>query len=370
MKKIKPIFGTHQIYEEIINHPPEGFKFLSSREAGEISYYKKKKLREKTGVFLQKLNIPRMIFVKPGDYDLIHSSRGIIPLNKKPWVMDIEHVHSFFGLNPHLIKKKFLRKFIEKKLASRYCKGILCHCDATLQAFEYYLDTRKFKNKLQVLYPASHIIPIKKEKHKKIRILSVLSLFEAKAGLLVLKAFEELEKKYDNIELWIKSDVPEVVKRKYNSKNIKYIPYSSEIVPREQLIKELYSKCDIFLYTTFCDSFGYSLIDALVAKLPIISTNLFAVPEIVEEGKNGFILKIPGYDLKKGFVQESFVYDLNEEERREFISGLKKSLEKLIKNKNLRESMSKESFKKVSEGDFSLKKRNKKLKKIYEDALR
>ncbi len=367
---IKPVFGTHQIYEEILNYPPQDVQFLNSGDVGEKPYYKKKKLREKTGALLQKLKIPRMILLKPGDYDLIHSSRGIIPLNKTPWVMDIEHVHSFFGLNPHLIKKKSLRKFIEKKLSSKYCKKILCHCNATKQAFEYYLDTKKFKDKLQVLYPASHLIPIKKDQHKKVRILSVLSLFEAKAGLLVLKAFSDLEKKYKNIELWMKADVPEEIKKKYNSKNIKYLPYSSEIVPREKLIRDLYAKCDIFLYATLCDSFGYSLIDALVAKLPIISTNLFAVPEIVEQGKNGFIIKIPGYDLKKGFVQTSSYKKMKEKDERKMVDDITKNLERLIKDKKLREKMSKESFRKVEKGKFSIKERNKKLKEVYMEVLK
>ena len=147
--KIKTIFGGHQIYQEIVNYPPRGVEYIGvSKETVSGKYYESKKTKEKLGAMLQKLKIPRMIYVKPGNYDLIHSSRGIIPLNRKPWVIDMEHVHSFFGLNPNLIKNKFWKRFIEKKLASKYCKGVLCHCEATRQAFFKYLDCSKFKNKI------------------------------------------------------------------------------------------------------------------------------------------------------------------------------------------------------------------------------
>ena len=373
MKKIrvKPIFGTHQIYQEIVNHPPKNVEYVGvGKNIKEGKYYQSKKLKEKLGAFLQKIRVPRMIFVKPGNYDLIHSSRGIIPINKKPWVLDMEQVHSFFGLNPNLIKNKFWKKFIEKKLSSKYCKGILCHCEATRQAFFYYLDCRKFKNKIKVLYPASHLINIKKEKHRKIRILAVISLFYHKGGPQILEAFSKLEKKHKNIELWIRADVPKAFKAKYISPNIRYMDYFGNIIPRESLIKEVYSKCDIFLYPTFCDSLGYSLIDALIAKLPIISTNLFAVPEIVEDGKNGFIIKIPKYNLEKDFSQDHKYQEITKEDNKKIVNQIVKYLEKLIKDKKLRDKMSNESFKLVDEGKFSIQKRNEKLSKIYLEALK
>jgi len=364
--KVKAIFGSWQGYQEMVNFPPKDVEYLGvGRGTKRAEYYQSKKIKEKIGAFLQKLKIPRMIFVGPGDYDLIHSSRGIIPLNNKPWIIDMEHVHSFFGLNPNLIKSKFWKRFIEKKLASNNCKAILCHCDATRQAFFHFLDCSKFKDKIKVLYPASHIIPLKKDKHRKIRILAVISLFYHKGGPQILEAFSRLEKKYKNIELWIKADTPKEFKKKYGSKNIRWFPYFSQVLPRERLLQKFHAQCDIFLYPTFYDSFGYSLIDAMVAKMPIISTNLFAIPEIVKNDENGFIVKLPGYNLKEKFLQ---VYDyrkIGKKENDNIISQIISSFEKLIKSKKLRDKMSNESFMLVSGGKFSIKERNNKLSEIY-----
>ena len=373
MKKIRvrPVFGGHQIYQEIVNYPPKGVEYVGvSKETMGGKYYESKKMKEKLGWFLQKFKLPRMIYVKPGNYDLIHSSRGIIPLNRKPWVIDMEHVHSFFGLNPDLIKNKFWKRFVEKKLASENCKAILCHCEATRQAFFHYLDCSKFKDKLKVLYPSSHIISIKKEKHDKIRILCVLSLFKAKGGPQVLEAFSQLEKKHKNIELWLRADIPESFKKRYNSKNIKYMDYFGDIIPRERLLKEVYSKCDIFLYPTFCDSFGYSLIDALVARMPIVATNIFAVPEVVRDAENGFIVKIPGYSLKPNYIQGFPQRKMRGETEKKFIKDCYNALVKLIEDKSLMGKMGQKGFEMISEGNFSVKERNKKLERIYREMIK
>ena len=368
--KVKTIFGGHQIYQEIVNYPPRGVEYIGvSEETVSGKYYESKKMKEKMGEMLQKLKIPRMIYVKPGNYDLIHSSRGIIPLNRKSWVIDMEHVHSFFGLNPELIKNRFWKKFIERKLASKYCKGILCHCEATRQAFFKYLDCSKFKDKIKVLYPSSHIIPVKKKSHKKIRILVVLSIFKGKSGPQVLKVFSMIEKKYPNVEFWIRADVPEDMKKKFNLKNVEYMKYLGDIISREKLLKDVYSRCDILFYPTLCDSFGYSLIDAMVAKMPVVATNLFAVPEIIRDKENGLIVKIPGYNLKPNYIQWFPQPKMKGKIEKKFIEDCYNALIKLIEKKSLRKTMGQEGFKIISKGDFSIKTRNKKLRKIYMEAL-
>lgn len=364
--KVKPIFGAHQIYQEIVNFPPKGVEYLGvGKNIKKGKYYQSKKLKEWLGYLIQKMKTPRMVFVKPGNYDIIHSSRGIIPLNNKPWVIDMEHVHSFFGLNPKLIKNKFWKRFIEQRLSSKNCKAILCHCEATKKAFFRYLDCNSFRDKIKVLYPASHEINLEKKKHKKIRILVVISLFYHKGGPQILEAFSKLEKKYKNIELWIKADAPEEFKKKYASKNIKWFPYFENILPRKELLKKFHSQCDIFVYPSFCDSFGYSLIDALLTGLPVVTTNLFAFPEIIKNNKNGFIINIPGYRLENGFLQVHPHKKIIPSENKKIVNGLIDKIGRLIKNKKLRDKMRNENLFLIKEGRFSIKERNKLLERVY-----
>jgi glycosyltransferase involved in cell wall biosynthesis len=370
--KVRSVLGEHPIYKEIIAFPPPNVKYTGiSKKKGE-KYYQTKRTKEALSRSLHILKLPRMIYLPRVNEDLIHSSRGILILNKMPWVIDVEHPYSFTGLSISLLKNKFTKNIIEKSLASNYCKKIMPHCEASKKAMFNTFDCSKFKNKIEVVYPATHILKIKKNKHKNIRILSVLSLFYEKGGLQTIEAFSRLEKKYKNIELWIKSDVPEEVRKRYSSKNIKYFPYKVEILSREKLLQKYYANCDIFLYPSFVDTFGYSLIDAMVGGLPIVASNIFAIPELVENNKNGFIIKAPVSWHDKKFLHKKDYTNIKNYNKiyNRYANEIVKKLSILIENKKLREKMGQYSFKLVSEGKFSINERNKKLRRIYEGSIK
>lgn len=59
-------------------------------------------------------------------------------------------------------------------------------------------------------------------------------------------------------------------------------------VPEAQ---KLLSAFDIFVLPSLKEGFSWSLIEAMSAKLPVIATNVGAVPEIIEDGKNGIIVR-------------------------------------------------------------------------------
>ena len=370
---VRQVFGAHQIYQEIVNFPPEGVNYLGiSKETKKGNYYQSKKLKEKIGKIIYSLKLPRMLPIKKGKFDIIHSSRGIIPLqlfSNKPWVMDIEYFTSFMGLNREImIKNKFIRKFIKNRLESKNCKKILCHCESTKKSFLKYFISEGFKSKIDVLYPSSHLFNYKKKIRKNIRFLAVISIFHQKGGKEILQAFSNLQKKYPEIELWIKGDAPQDVIREFSSKNIKFFPYLKKIISREKLLKDFYFQSDALIYTTLCDSFGYSLIDGLVAGLPIITTNLFNSPDVVEHNKNGIVIPIPGYKPKE-YIQEYPLEKFDATAKKKFIKSLESAMETIIKNKPLREKMGRNSLELIKTGKYSLIERNKKLRAVYDEAL-
>ena len=269
-----------------------------------------------------------------------------------------------------MVKNKFVRWLVKNRLASKNCKKILCHCEATRQSFFKYLECEKFKHKLEVLYPSSHLVDFKVEKSNKIRFLFVSSLFKHKGGDFVLEAFRKIHEKYPKTELLIRADVPAETRKRYGDEGIIFEDYSGKnILPREEFIKNVFSRGDVFIYTTFCDSLGYSLFDALISKMPIIGTNLFAVPEIVLDGKNGFVLDIPGYNREK-WVQEHHIDKMTSEDKKKFVNLLTKSMENFIKNPSLIKKMGREGYRRISNGDLSISERNKKLKEVYLGALK
>ncbi|MCS7134660.1 MAG: hypothetical protein NZ889_02270, partial [Candidatus Pacearchaeota archaeon] len=97
-------------------------------------------------------------------------------------------------------------------------------------------------------------------------------------------------------------------------------------------------------------------------KIPIVTVDGFARKEIVENEKNGFVIKRPKIVWKK----EKIII----EDRKKLIRDLIDATKVLIENKETRKKMGNYGFKLVAQGKFSIRKRNKKLRKIYEESLK
>lgn len=57
---------------------------------------------------------------------------------------------------------------------------------------------------------------------------------------------------------------------------------------------KLLSAFDIFVLPSVKEGFPWAVLEAMAAKLPVIATKVGAIPEMIEDGKNGFIVE-PGH---------------------------------------------------------------------------
>jgi glycosyltransferase involved in cell wall biosynthesis len=120
------------------------------------------------------------------------------------------------------------------------------------------------------------------------KILFVGKDFERKGGHVLLDAFRDIKKKIKNVELIIVGpiniqDLPEGVRCEgFISKN------SDEGM--EKLLT-LYSEASIFVLPSLYEPFGIAFAEAMAHKLPCIGTNNCAMPEIIDNGINGFIVE-------------------------------------------------------------------------------
>ena len=119
--------GPHPQYKEIVDYPPKGIEYEVLGKTNVSQYYSKdiEKLRSRTNSIIKIFGVPRMAYYKT-DADIIFSTRGILPITRKPWVTEVEHPYAFVGLDYRNWgwRQKMLIKLFFK---SKNCKSRYCH---------------------------------------------------------------------------------------------------------------------------------------------------------------------------------------------------------------------------------------------------
>jgi glycosyltransferase involved in cell wall biosynthesis len=69
------------------------------------------------------------------------------------------------------------------------------------------------------------------------------------------------------------------------------VEFLGVVTGREKV--DLFQGATLFVLPSYADNFPYALLEAMSAGLPVITTPVGAIPEIVEEGKHGFLIE-PG----------------------------------------------------------------------------
>ena len=109
-----------------------------------------------------------------------------------------------------------------------------------------------------------------------------------KGGSELLEAFTHI--KEENIRLTFISNLSNERKLKYQKDSrITILPPQ----PREKLLNEIYPKMDVMIFPSFYESFGVVLLEALSFGMGIVTMNIYATPEIVQDNYNGRLLHHP-----------------------------------------------------------------------------
>ncbi len=66
--------------------------------------------------------------------------------------------------------------------------------------------------------------------------------------------------------------------------------------PSQEKIREIYSGCDAWLYTATQDGFGLTPLEAMACRCPVVTTRVGAMPELIEDGYNGYLTHPGDFD--------------------------------------------------------------------------
>lgn len=203
--------------------------------------------------------------------------------------------HCDVNLPPTLINK-FIISFMHfsHKRCLKKCKNIGA---TSLDYAIHSEEVAKFKNKIVELgAPIKNYEPSIKsyQSSDDIKIIGFCGRIVAEKGIKVLlKAFLELQKKYDNLQLLIGGDYKNVAGgsiyeeladfiQREKIKNVEFIGK----IPEERMA-EFYSSLDVFVLPSIykLEAFGMVQIEAMLCGTPVVASDLYGVRTIV--GKTG-----------------------------------------------------------------------------------
>ncbi len=125
-----------------------------------------------------------------------------------------------------------------------------------------------------------------------LRVLYVGSLSIMKGALYLLEAIKKIkEESGENVILTVVGPIDPEIKsflRKYDG-IFEYVG-----VVRHHLLREYYRRSSVLVFPTLDDGFGQVMLEAMSHGLPVIATSRSGAPDIIEEGRNGFV--IPPFD--------------------------------------------------------------------------
>jgi glycosyltransferase involved in cell wall biosynthesis len=372
--KVFILASPHPQFDEVLDNPPSGVQYKTQRikaryhgwiTENRITWHKR---------LMRIFPLPRMTHTKT-DADIIHSTRGIIQIaQKKPWIVDLECGHIFTSFNWRAMHNPVVRRIIMSSLTSKKCKRILPQSEAAKRSFIRAIGEKNFekiKDKVEVLYLA--IRPCKKNKINRKDGKVVMSFvgrsFYGKGGPNLLEAYKILTKKYDNLVLRWKGDIPPVplnVAKKLPGFEL----VENKHLSREELFEKMYLSSDIYVMPTSKDNYGVVYLEAMSAGLPIVATTSFTVPELVKDGVNGFLVKTDlTHENYYGRISQ-YNKDIRKVDKN-IVKQLVEKLSILIENKKLRERMGKAGKKRIDDKNspLNISYRNKRLREIYEESL-
>jgi alpha-maltose-1-phosphate synthase len=127
--------------------------------------------------------------------------------------------------------------------------------------------------------------PDSKSAARPMRFVFVGAMTARKGVPTLLAAWKKLQPK--DAELWLVGEVSESVRKLIpDLRGLKTVGRKS----RTEL-PELLRSCDVFVLPSYCEGFGLVLLEAMASGLPVLTTTATAAPDIVTEGRDGFIIE-------------------------------------------------------------------------------
>jgi glycosyltransferase involved in cell wall biosynthesis len=360
--------GAHGMAQEVSRCPAEGVEYsfirpssrrsvgaIGSGAAGGVGHY------------------------QADDVDLMEAVLSPIR-TESPWVYSLAHLAEGCGFDdagaaaPRSERVASLRSLISRPNFKR----LIFWSHAGHDSLGDYggIAPSALEGKVSVVYPAVRRIADDLVGYRTDNLQLLFSGdFFRKGGVHAVDAFERARQRYPGISLTVCCDERLDFNTGDQSLRTEYLRKINTLpgivnkgrVAREQLMNEVYPNTDIFVIPTYVETFGMAILEAMAFGIPIISTNHFAIPEMIEGGVTGLLIDTTRFNceqLFRGYTVPGIPSDF----RNYMTQAVFDHLCRLIESFELRRSLG-QAARDVARSKFSFERRNAAVLEIYRQAL-
>jgi glycosyltransferase involved in cell wall biosynthesis len=389
----EPSGRIHPYFRAMLRHAPDGFEFTLRHGALRRVPVPNSDLITQAlvrNVFDRVLPVPllkafleSLVGQLPREVQLTYAFNHVI-FRPEPWVVHMEWPHMLTGWNVRNLAR--YRGIVERLLSSSNCRKIIVSSEVGKQSLLLNLDCTNFGQKIVFLPLAAqaknHMQRAADRQKTRLIFVGTANIgagifsrygeFAEKGGHYVIEAFLELRRRYENVELVLRSSMPPSVRRKIRGvPNIRVI---DQTLSPERLDEE-FRQADIFLFpghhTPWC-----GILEAMSYALPVVATDFHFTGELIEDGVTGFLVRpsstvpqywgqlLPAIDspLRGQWLKAIAHPDP------EVVRQLVQTTSLLIDNPELRARVGAAARREVQQGRFSIRRRNERLKEVLDEA--
>ena len=297
---------AHTLIKELSKYPDMEIHLITMRKWVE----KDEIVKRGENIYLHYLSFPKpriitnllrgteklMSSIKSLSPDLIHS-HGDPKYSLPPSFLSFPWVHTIHGVThkekyywygrrlPH----RFLYPFLEKA-SLRKCRYVISICEYVEKEYSYLKNTRFFRIP-NLVSPEFFSLQDKEERPL---ILYIGSISYRKDPLMLVKSLPSVVSKHPKVKLHI---IGRVENPSYFSKMNKFIK-ANDLSPFVEIkgvlnntqVREEISRCSLLVLPSRQETSPLSIAEAMAAGKPVIATRVGGIPEMVEDGKTGFLI--------------------------------------------------------------------------------
>ncbi len=241
-------------------------------------------------------------FVPEPGFDALHTWNAVPLLTRRPFLTTFE---DYMPRTPDDRRVGWLERALRRRLLSDQCVGLIALSDYALRQFQ--AQHAGFDRLPELLAKTERIYPVAparrttpKAHSDKLRLLFVGRDFMRKGGPVLLAAHAALRARGIPVESTVVSALQWSADDYIGPPDAAYVAEKTKGLAQDGIVHhrslpaakvyELMDVADYLIFPTFHDTFGFVSIEALAAGTPVIATDTCVLPEVIDEGRNGFLL--------------------------------------------------------------------------------